>query len=76
MAALTASPDPRMLTWACLPASISRPASPGQPDAVDCLRAELAAPGYVCRPVALGINTDAWQPVERQLGISATACSK
>jgi DNA repair photolyase len=34
------------------------------------LREELARPGYVCRPIALGINTDAYQPVERRLRIT------
>lgn len=41
-----------------------------KPDAPEVLRRELAAPGYRCLPVALGINTDGWQPVERQLGLS------
>lgn len=41
-----------------------------KPDAPEVLRRELAAPGYRCVPVALGINTDGWQPVERQLGLS------
>ncbi len=39
-------------------------------DAAASLRRELAKPGYVCRPVALGINTDAWQPVERRLRVT------
>ncbi len=39
-------------------------------DAAETLRRELAKPGYVCRPVALGINTDAWQPVERRLRVT------
>ena len=39
-------------------------------DAAQTLRRELAKPGYVCRPVALGINTDAWQPVERRLRVT------
>jgi len=39
-------------------------------DAAERLRAELARPKYVCRPVALGINTDAWQPVERRLWVT------
>ena len=39
-------------------------------DAPACLRRELAKPGYACRPIALGINTDAWQPVERRLGVT------
>ena len=41
-----------------------------KPDAVTVLRKELAKPGYVCQPVALGINTDAWQPVERKLRLT------
>jgi DNA repair photolyase len=39
-------------------------------DAAECLRKELARPGYTCRPLALGINTDAWQPVERRLRVT------
>ena len=39
-------------------------------DAAAILRRELAKPGYRCQPVALGINTDAWQPVERRLGVT------
>lgn len=39
-------------------------------DAAATLRRELAKPAYVCRPVALGINTDAWQPVERRLRVT------
>ena len=39
-------------------------------DAAATLRRELVKPGYVCRPVALGINTDAWQPVERRLRVT------
>jgi DNA repair photolyase len=41
-----------------------------KPDAADLLRKELAKPGYQCAPIALGINTDAWQPVERRLGVT------
>ncbi|MEJ2059229.1 MAG: PA0069 family radical SAM protein [Gammaproteobacteria bacterium] len=37
-----------------------------KPDAAARLREELAKPGYVCDPIALGINTDAYQPVERR----------
>lgn len=39
-------------------------------DAAARLRAELAKPAYVCRPVALGINTDGWQPLERRLRVT------
>jgi DNA repair photolyase len=41
-----------------------------KPEAAKLLRRELAKPGYVCRPLALGSNTDAWQPVERRLRIT------
>lgn len=41
-----------------------------KPDAPEILRKELARPGYRCRPIALGINTDGWQPVERKLGLT------
>lgn len=39
-------------------------------DAPALLRRELARPGYICRPIALGVNTDAYQPVERRLEIT------
>ncbi|UNK42492.1 PA0069 family radical SAM protein [Luteimonas sp. S4-F44] len=35
-------------------------------NAAERLRIELAKPGYVCAPLALGINTDAYQPIERR----------
>lgn len=41
-----------------------------KPEAAAQLRAELAAPGYRCAPIAVGINTDGYQPVERRLGIT------
>jgi DNA repair photolyase len=41
-----------------------------KPDAAARLRAELAKPGYRCAPIMLGSNTDAWQPVERRLGLT------
>ena len=39
-------------------------------NAAERLRAELARPGYVCSPIALGINTDGYQPLERERRIS------
>ena len=39
-------------------------------NAAELLRREIAKPGYVPHPIALGINTDGWQPIERGLGIS------
>ncbi len=41
-----------------------------KPNAADLLRAELAKPGYRPETVALGANTDPYQPVERDLGIT------
>ncbi len=41
-----------------------------KPDAPRRLREELARPGYRCIPIALGINTDAYQPVERRTGLT------
>ena len=39
-------------------------------NAAERLQAELARPGYACSPIALGINTDAYQPIERRYGIT------
>ena len=39
-------------------------------DAAALLREALAAPGYQCRAIALGANTDAYQPLERRLGVT------
>ncbi len=35
-----------------------------KPDAADLLRVELGKPGYTARPMALGTNTDPYQPIE------------
>jgi DNA repair photolyase len=37
-----------------------------KPEAASLLRAELARPGYRCDPIALGTNTDPYQPIERE----------
>jgi DNA repair photolyase len=39
-------------------------------DAAALLRAELSKPRYVCKPIALGINTDGYQPLEKRLGVT------
>jgi DNA repair photolyase len=39
-------------------------------NAVERLREEWAKPGYVPQVTALGINTDAYQPIERRYGIT------
>jgi DNA repair photolyase len=41
-----------------------------KPDLPELLEKELSKPGYECAPVALGANTDPYQPVERTLGIT------
>jgi DNA repair photolyase len=40
-----------------------------KPDAARLLAAELARPGYRAQPIAIGTNTDPYQPVEKRLGI-------
>jgi DNA repair photolyase len=39
-------------------------------NAPDLLRRELAKPSYVPESIALGVNTDAYQPCERQFGLT------
>ena len=39
-------------------------------DVAALLEEELARPGYRCTPIALGSNTDPYQPVERRLGLT------
>lgn len=41
-----------------------------KPDAPALLQAELAKNGYVCQPIALGTNTDPYQPIERDWKIT------
>ena len=41
-----------------------------KPQAAELLRAELAKPGYRCDPIALGANTDPYQPIEREWKIT------
>ncbi len=41
-----------------------------KPDAAALLRQELARPGYRCDPIALGTNTDPYQPIEREWRIT------
>lgn len=41
-----------------------------KPDAASQLRRELAQPGYRCAPIALGANTDPYQPSEKKLEVT------
>jgi DNA repair photolyase len=39
-------------------------------DAARLLEIELSKPKYVCKPIALGINTDGYQPLEKRLRVT------
>ena len=41
-----------------------------KPNAAELLEKEITHPKYQCKPIALGVNTDAYQPVEKQLKIT------
>jgi len=41
-----------------------------KPEAAALLRAELSKPGYVARPIAMGTNTDPYQPIEGEWRIA------
>ncbi len=41
-----------------------------KPDVASLLERELRKPGYDCKPLALGSNTDPYQPVERTLKLT------
>ena len=41
-----------------------------KPDAAEKLRVELAAPNYRVEPIAIGVNTDAYQPIEREYKVT------
>jgi DNA repair photolyase len=41
-----------------------------KPEAAQLLRADLARPAYRCSPIALGSNTDPYQPIEREWNIT------
>src|SRR5437763_3545710 len=41
-----------------------------KPNAAELLRKELGKPGYRCEPLAMGTNTDPYQPIEREWKIT------
>ena len=46
-----------------------------KPDVAEILERELRKPGYVPRPIALGTNTDPYQPVDRTLKLTRAVLS-
>ncbi|MBO0332181.1 PA0069 family radical SAM protein [Sneathiella sp. CAU 1612] len=41
-----------------------------KPNAAELLASEISRPAYQCKPIALGTNTDPYQPIEKKLGIT------
>ena len=41
-----------------------------KPGAADLLKKEISKPGYKCTPIALGTNTDPYQPIERDWNVT------
>lgn len=41
-----------------------------KPNAVELLLAEWSKPGYECKPITIGANTDPYQPAEKKLGLT------
>ena len=39
-------------------------------DAGKLLEEELSRPGYICKPITLGANTDPYQPIERRMRVT------
>lgn len=39
-------------------------------NAAELLREELSRPSYKCTPIAIGVNTDAYQPIEREYKVT------
>ncbi len=66
MAASIASPGPPMPMSGCRRGWISRPRLFAKPDAARLLERELSRPGYKPRTIAIGTNTDPYQPVEKE----------
>ena len=69
MAASTASRGRRMPISACRPDSISNPSCSSSRKRPSCSKRELSAPGYQPKVIAIGTNTDPYQPIERQLQV-------
>ena len=69
-AASTATRGRRTPTSTCRPGLDFETKLFAKPNAPELLRAELGRPGYRCDPIALGTNTDPYQPIEREWKIT------
>ena len=69
MAASTVLPARHTAIWACLPVSISKSKLFVKPDAARLLDKELSKEGYQPRTIAIGTNTDPYQPIEKKYRI-------
>ena len=54
----------------CRPASISKAACSPSPTRPSCCAPNCAKRGYTPAPLAIGTNTDGYQPIEREWGIT------
>ena len=70
MAAPIATPAPPTPIWACRPGLDFESKLFIKPNAAALLREELTAPNYAPRTIALGANTDPYQPIEKQYRIT------
>ncbi|MGT2429659.1 hypothetical protein ACU4HD_14695 [Cupriavidus basilensis] len=59
-----------MPIWDFRRASTSKPACTREENAAELLQAELGSRGYTPSVIALGANTDPYQPIERKLRIT------
>ncbi len=66
MAASIASPDRPTPTTILSPGVDFESRLFVKPNAAQLLHAALSRPGYECRPIAMGTNTDPYQPIEER----------
>ena len=70
MAASIASPGRPTPITTCRPAWISNRGCSSSPRPRQLLHAALSRPGYECAPIAMGTNTDPYQPIEERWRIT------
>ncbi len=70
MAASIALRVPPTPIWASRRGPILNPELFAKPNAAELLAIELSAPGYVPKVIAMGTNTDPYQPLEKKMRIT------